>query len=283
MVNRPGVPSRGIWGHPVLREEVLEAYPNAKIATQPRTLNEDELIEFLQDCDGAITGMEPITERVLSALPNLKVIGKFGVGCDTVDFDALIRHQVRFGHFPGTNRRSVAELALCFMIAALRHVIPLNQAMRAGERPGILPGRHLSGRVVGIHGIGNVGKEVVRLLQPFECEILACDIVDYADFHKLYGITPVSFEELLARSEVLSIHLPLDARVTTLQRGDDDPPLVIARDLFRVGKQIADEAAIPLVLGRDRLETPAELDPRRARIERQARVGVGNGEDEVGA
>jgi D-3-phosphoglycerate dehydrogenase len=86
--------------------------------------------------------------------------------------------------------------------------MPLNVAMRAGERPGIRNGRFLTGRVVGIHGCGNIGKEVVRLLAPFNCKIIACDIKDYADFYKQWTVTPVSLDELLARSEVLTLHLP---------------------------------------------------------------------------
>ena len=118
------------------------------------------------------------------------------------------RHGVRFGYTWGVNKLAVAELALGFMLMGLRWVMPLNVAMRAGERPRIRNGRFLTGRVVGIHGCGNIGKEVVRLLQPFNCTILACDIKDYPDFYKQWNVTPVSFDELLARSEVLTLHLP---------------------------------------------------------------------------
>jgi phosphoglycerate dehydrogenase-like enzyme len=87
-------------------------------------------------------------------------------------------------------------------------VMPLNMAMRNGERPRMRLGKGLTGRTVGIHGCGNVGKEVVRLLKPFNCEILVHDIVDYADFYRENGITPVSFDELVERSEVLTLHVP---------------------------------------------------------------------------
>jgi D-3-phosphoglycerate dehydrogenase len=115
---------------------------------------------------------------------------------------------VRFGYTWGVNKLAVAELALGFMLMGLRWVMPLNVAMRAGERPRLRNGRFLTGRVVGIHGCGNIGKEVVRLLQPFQCQIIACDIKDYSDFYRQWNVTPVSFDELLARSEVLTLHLP---------------------------------------------------------------------------
>ena len=152
-----------------MRQEVLKAYPQAKFNESGHRMNEDETIAFLQGCDAAIIGFEPINERTLSALPDLKTIGKYGAGCETIDFAALKRHGVKFGYTWGANRLAVAELTLGFMLMGLRHVMPLNLAMRAGERPRIKNGLFLTGRTVGIHGCGHIGKEVVRLLQPFNC------------------------------------------------------------------------------------------------------------------
>jgi phosphoglycerate dehydrogenase-like enzyme len=197
-----------IGRHPRMRAEFAAAYPSAKLYGGPRNMGEDALIEFLKDCDGAVIGFEPVTDRVLSALPGLKVISKYGAGCETIDFHALKRHGVRFGYTWGVNKLAVAELTLCFMIAAQRWIMPLNLAMRAGERPTYRNGRLLTGRTVGLHGCGHIGKEVVRMLQPFGCTILACDIKDYSDFYARNNVKAVSFDELLERSEVLSLHLP---------------------------------------------------------------------------
>jgi phosphoglycerate dehydrogenase-like enzyme len=202
------VASESIARHPGMRQAVLTNYPQAKFNETGRRMNEDETVAFLKGCDAAIVGFEPINERTLSALPDLKTIGKYGAGCETIDFAALKRHGVKFGYTWGANRLAVAELTLGFMLMGLRHVMSLNLAMRAGERPRIKNGLFLTNRVVGIHGCGHIGKEVVRLLQPFNCTILACDIKDYADFYKQWNVTPVSHEELLARSEVLTLHLP---------------------------------------------------------------------------
>lgn len=194
--------------HPAMRQQVLDLYPKAKFHDAGHRLNEDEMIRFLADCDAAIIGFEPVTERVLAALPQLKTIAKYGNGCESFDFAAMKRHGVKFGYTWGVNKLAVAELALGFMLMGLRWVMPLNVAMRAAQRPRLRNGRFLTGRVVGIHGCGNIGKEVVRLLQPFNCTILACDIKDYADFYKQWNVSPVSHDELLARSEVLTLHLP---------------------------------------------------------------------------
>jgi phosphoglycerate dehydrogenase-like enzyme len=206
-VTKIGVTNSLFANHPFLRRELLDRYPDSTFIETPGA-SEDQVIALLQDRDAAIVGMEPITARVLASLPNLKVIGKMGIGCDTLDFDALRKHEILFGYTPGTNRLAVAELTLCYMIAGLRWVMQLNIAMRNGERPRMKLGKGLTGRTVGIHGCGNVGKEVVRLLKPFDCEILAYDIADYAEFYRANGVKAVSLDELLERSEVLTLHLP---------------------------------------------------------------------------
>ncbi|MBO1074524.1 NAD(P)-dependent oxidoreductase [Roseomonas marmotae] len=209
MLRRPGVTNGAIGSVPYLRERILAEYPQAKFNEDIRhRMTEEEIIAFLADCDGAIMGGDVVNDRVLRALPHIRDIGIFGVGLNTVDLAACQRHGVRLGFTPGVNRLAVAELALCFMIAGLRWVAPLSLAMRNGERPRTRVGRSLTGRVVGLHGCGHIGKEVVRLLQPFGCTIITHDIRDYPDFYREHDITPVSFAELLERSEVLSLHIP---------------------------------------------------------------------------
>ena len=202
-----GVPDEG-------KKALIELYPNAKFNELPRALTEAEIIDFLGDCDAAIVGLDLLSEQVIDALPNLKIIGKFGAGYDTVDLKAVKRRGILFGYTFGVNALAVAELTLAFAVMGLRHVPALNLAMRQGERPKWIMGRLLSGRTVGIHGCGHIGKEVVRLLQPYGCEILACDIRDYSDFYGQHGVQAVEMDELLERSEILTLHLAR-SRLTT--------------------------------------------------------------------
>jgi D-3-phosphoglycerate dehydrogenase len=208
---RVAVPNISFSQNATLRGELLALYPDARFNDQSRRMSEDELIDFLAGCDAAIMGLEPLTERMLDRLPRLKVIGRIGVGLDNVDPALMRRRGIRIGWQGGVNRLSVAELTIAFAIAGLRHIGPLYHEMRVGLRPRQRTGRHLSGRVVGLHGCGNVGKEVVRLLAPFGCTVLACDIRDYAEFYRANGVAPVTFDELIDRAEVLSLHLPLNA------------------------------------------------------------------------
>jgi len=214
---RVAVPAVSFGQHPGLVELVRSRYPGAKVNTEgvPYYRTEQDTIDYLRGYDAAIVSFEPINERTLTALPELRVVSKLGVGLDKIDPAAMRRHGVRLGWTPGVNKRSVAELALCLALAGLRHVVPLNASIRRGERPLQRMGRQLSGRVVGIHGCGEIGQELARLLAPFGCQILACDIRDRSDFYAEHGIEAVDFASLLARSEVLSIHLT----VTRLTRG----------------------------------------------------------------
>ncbi|WP_323798180.1 phosphoglycerate dehydrogenase [Nisaea sp.] len=206
---RVAVASRSFSRHPVLRQEVLEQFPNATFNDAGVSLKGDALIEFLAGHDRAITALEKLDHSVFAALPDLKVISKYGVGLDMIDLDAMTSHGVHLGWTGGVNRRSVAELALSFAIALLRLVPENIREVRDGvwrqER-----GRELSHRTVGIIGCGHVGKDLIRLLQPFKCEILVHDVRAFPSFYKTHGVTPVPLEELLSRSEIVSLHVPLD-------------------------------------------------------------------------
>ena len=242
---RVAIPSISFCQTESLRWAVLEKYPDTRFNEEQRRMTDEELVVFLSDRDAAIMGLENLTADMLDRLPELKIISRMGVGLDNVDPAILRDRGIRMGWTGGTNRRSVAELMIAFSVCALRHVGPLYGAMRDGARPRHLMGRHLSGRVVGLHGCGNVGKDVVRLLQAWHCEILACDIREYHGFYTEFGVTPVTFDELLERSEVLSLHLPLDDSTRglysaeVLNRMRDDAVLI---NTCRGG--IIDEAAL---------------------------------------
>ena len=211
---------------PALLQRVLDKYPNAKIWRGTKITDEDVLIDFLRGCDAAIIAFEPITDRVLAALPELKVVAKMAAGCESIDFDAMKKHGVRFGYTFGVNKLSVAELTLSFMISGLRFIPEQNQSMRAGERPGIKVGRLLTGRTIGLHGCGNIGREVVRLLAPFNAEILACDVKDYARFYAANRVTPVDIVNRRVNRPVSAGQAPGALRFNPVS-ADEKPNLLL--------------------------------------------------------
>jgi D-3-phosphoglycerate dehydrogenase len=203
------VASRSFSKHPVLRAELLARYSNVKFNDEGLSLNGESLIEFARGCRKMITALERIDETILSALPELEVISKYGVGTDMLDKQALIRHGIRLGWTGGVNKRSVAELAIAFMISVLRQIPQANLEVRAGNWQN-RRGKQLSDSVVGIIGCGHIGKDLTRLLRAFGSTVLAHDIRDYSDFYREYDVEAVDLETLLQRADVVTLHVPLD-------------------------------------------------------------------------
>lgn len=208
-IDKVAVCSRSFSNNPVLRAELLARYQHVTFNDAGVSLSGEALINFLQGHDKAITALETLDERILSALPRLQVIGKYGVGLDMIDLGALQRLGKRIGWTGGVNRRSVSELVISFAIAMLRHVPAANREVMAGTwRQHV--GRNLTGRVVGIIGCGHVGKDLAVLLGAFGCKVLAYDILAFPDFYAAHGIEAVDLDELLKRADVVSLHVPLD-------------------------------------------------------------------------
>jgi D-3-phosphoglycerate dehydrogenase len=197
---------------PELKAELAAAYPGTRFRTERRPLTEGELIDYLKGYDAAVIGLDRFTERVCAALPDLKVISLCSAGVDHIDPAILKSYGKRMWWAAGINKVSVSELAVCYMVLALRRVHVFASVLARGGWQGAMGfGADLRGRTVGIHGCGHIGKEVVRLLQPYGVKILACDRVDYSDFYRQHGVEKVEAEALWARSDVLTIHLSRNA------------------------------------------------------------------------
>lgn len=170
------------------------------------------------DAEGAIVGRDPVNENVLQALPNLKIIAKYGVGLENIDQEALGRHNVKLGWTPGVNRLSVAELTLSFMIGLCHNVFSGGFALKHNDwrKDG---GFQLTGKTVGLLGCGHVGSEVARLTAPFKCRVLVRDVVDKSEFCRRLGAVQTGFDEMVERADVLSLHVPLtDATVNLIDK-----------------------------------------------------------------
>jgi phosphoglycerate dehydrogenase-like enzyme len=216
---RVAVTSRSFSRHPVLRRELLDRFPLTTFNDEGCTLTGNELVAFLSGHDCAITALERLDAATLSALPGLRIISKYGVGLDMLDLEAMERRAIRLGWTKGVNCRSVAELAVGAMIALLHRIGPAQEEMRQGVWHQAV-GRQLSGKTVGIIGCGHVGKDVVRLLEPFRCRILAYDVVCYSDFYREFSVDPTNLELLLCESDVVTLHVPLDNSTANLLSAD---------------------------------------------------------------
>ena len=242
------VASRSFSKHPILRSKVLEIYPDAKFNDKGLSLSGDSLVEFLSGHEKAITALEVIDDSILSKLPNLKVIGKYGVGLDMIDLHAMKDRGVKLGWTGGVNKRSVSELVISFSIYLLHRVAFANTEVRNGEWYQV-KGRQLSDCTFGIVGCGHVGKDLVKLLKPFGCNILSHDIIDFKEFYQENNITSVGLDELLQKSDVVTLHLPKNDSTNNILNKDRLQMLkkdAILINLARGG--LLDESALKKIL-----------------------------------
>lgn len=180
-----------------------------------RRFTQDELIDFLNRCDVAIVGLDKITEEVLSQVNGLKAIAKYGVGLDNIDFEACEKHNVQVLHTQGVNKRSVAEQALGCMLMLSRNLFVTANDLKKGNwnKSG---GTQVSGKTVGIIGVGHIGKDLVQLLKPFGCRILVNDIIDQTAYYEENGLIEVTKDELFRQSDIITLHTPLTLELTGL-------------------------------------------------------------------
>lgn len=208
-IEKVAVCSRSFSQNPILRAELLERYQQVTFNDAGLQLKGDSLVEFLRGHDKAIIALETIDEYTLVQLPELQVVSKYGVGLDMIDISALRAYGKRLGWVGGVNRRSVSELVISFAIAMLRHVPAAHREVLSGTwRQHV--GSYLTGKTVGIIGCGHIGKDLVSLLRVFNCPIIANDVQNYQTFYINHNIEAVSLEALLARADIVTLHVPLD-------------------------------------------------------------------------
>jgi phosphoglycerate dehydrogenase-like enzyme len=199
----------------VLVREIRSFFPDSLFNFEGKKFNTYELIEFLKDADGAIVGLDQINDEVLSQCPNLKIVSKFGVGLDNININDCKKHNVSIGWTGGVNRTSVAEMTLGFMLMFSRNLYITSNQLKADlwNKSG---GFQLSGKTIGIIGVGYIGKEVIRLLKPFGCTILVNDIIDQKEYYADNGLIEATKEEIYKQSDIVTIHTPLTATTNNM-------------------------------------------------------------------
>jgi glyoxylate reductase len=145
---------------------------------------------------------DPVDAELIEAAPNLRAISNYAVGVDNVDVEAASARGIPVGNTPGVLTESTADLALALMLGIARRLVEGEAFVRAGEwvtwEPGLMLGRDLHGATVGIVGYGRIGQAVGRRLKGFGCELLTTS-----------GSGGVPLDELLARSDFVTVHTPL--------------------------------------------------------------------------
>ena len=173
-------------------------------------LSEEELLEVVTDIDGIICGDDRITERVLAAAPRLKVISKWGTGIDSIDAEAAARQGIPVCRTRNAFSEPVADTVLGYMLMFSRKLSLLDRDIRRGrwEKPQLMA---LGECVLGVVGVGDCGKAVVRRARSFGMRVLGNDIVKLPDdFVTASGLEVVSLEKLLATADFVSLNTDLN-------------------------------------------------------------------------
>jgi D-3-phosphoglycerate dehydrogenase len=191
-----------------LRDRLLERFPNSIFNPRGEMLSRQELKAFLSNAEGAIVGRDLVNEDLLRNCPRLKIVSKYGVGLDNVDRHGCRKYGIAIGWTGGVNRLSVAEQALCFMLALCRNLYQTSYLLKSGQWV-TNGGWQLSGKTVGVIGVGHIGKELIRLLAPFNCRILVNDILDQRKFYKANALVESPKETIFSESDIVTIHTPL--------------------------------------------------------------------------
>jgi len=201
------VTSRSFSRNSILANELLEFFPDSVFNMDGPWAGLPNIEEFLSDADGVILGLETMDLPILKKLSNVQIIAKYGVGLDNLDVNAAKKLGIKVGWSGGVNKRSASEQALGFMLGLSRNLFFTSFPLKKGEwvRGG---GGFLTGKTIGIIGCGFIGMDLIYLLQPFNCKILICDILDKTDVENTYGVQQVSQEQLLKESDIISLHVP---------------------------------------------------------------------------
>lgn len=174
-------------------------------------LGEDEIIKYAGKFDGTICGDDRYTPPVLDrCIPRLKVISKWGTGIDSIDKAYAEKLGISVRNTPNAFTLPVADSVMGYILAFARRQPWMDRAMKAGEWEKI-PGRSLSECTLGVIGVGNIGKAVIRRARAFGMRLLGTDIIQIApDFLAENGVTMLPLRELLEQSDFISMNCNLN-------------------------------------------------------------------------
>ncbi|MCJ2064975.1 hydroxyacid dehydrogenase [Methylobacterium sp. J-088] len=208
-----------VWINPVF-DERLRAEPDIDLQVGDLQGPEDALLGLLREAH--VFHVSPardelprrwhVTDALLAECPNLLAVSSGGAGFDTVDADACTRAGVAVVNQAGGNARSVAELAIGLMLAVSRKICVSDRLLRTarGFSRESLMGHEIGGATLGLVGIGHTGRAVAKLARGFDMRVLAYDPLLADDEIRDRGAEPVERARLLAESDIVSLHCPLD-------------------------------------------------------------------------
>tara|TARA_A100001391_G_scaffold145276_2_gene102929 strand:- start:6341 stop:7318 length:978 start_codon:yes stop_codon:yes gene_type:complete len=212
-----------VWT-PEVRAAVLANIPAEFEIAFADTYDPTEQAALAADADIILTGWAEVTAEMIAAAPRLKMIQKWGIGLERIDLEACEAAGIAVAITAGGNASVVAEHAIMLMLSVLRRLSMVDQAAREGrwlfdKMRGIC--MKLSGKTVGLVGFGHIGQSVARKLMGFEVDVIYSDLARRdAEVERRCNARYVSFEELIAQSDIVSLHIPGGAENEKLINAD---------------------------------------------------------------
>ena len=167
----------------------------------------DELKRRAKDAEVVVESNIPLRKEFLDACPNLKMLSIAFTGLDHIDMEACSHRGIVVKNAAGYSTEAVAELAMALMIDVYRKVLDNDTITRQCNRKGIMPGREIGGKTIGVIGMGNIGQRVAKLANAFGCKVLAWNRTQ----KQIEGVNFVDKETLLKESDIVTLHIALNA------------------------------------------------------------------------
>lgn len=240
------------WTFPDLsvEETILKAHGIEVVSRQCKT--EADLIALCADADAVITQFARVNANVIAAMTKAQAIVRYGIGVDNVDLDKARERGIPVCNVPDYCIDEVADQTLAFILATTRQVVTHATHLRAGKWGLATPlagMKALRDMTVGVVGFGRIGREVVKRLIPFKCDVQVFDpVVPAAEIEKL-GARAVSFDELLKNADVLTLHCPSMPQTRRLMNRETFAKLKPGAIFINVGRgDLADPDALTAAL-----------------------------------
>ena len=182
--------------------------PEYRMAKSPSA---DDILAVARDADAILVTYAKLSGELLRQLKNCKAIGRFGLGVDNIDLPAAKELGIAVNYVPDYCLREVSDHAMALLLALARKVPLSNKLVQSGrwEVPPIVPLRRLEGQTLGLVGFGNIPRALAPKARAFGLKVLTYDPYVNTEAAAALGVDPVSFDDLLARSDFISVHAPL--------------------------------------------------------------------------
>lgn len=218
-----------------------------------RKLTEDEVIELAKDCIGIVAGVEPLTPRVMDALPILRCISRVGVGMDSVDLDYAQKKGITVTNTPDGPTRGVAELTLALTLSLLRKIpqADANMKNRIWKKQ---IGNLFLGKKIGIIGLGRIGRTVAELFKALGNTVSGYDLYPDLDWAKSHDVEVLDLESVLSNSDIITLHVPGNSDGSPMLGKNEISKIKSGAFLINVARGgVVDESALLEALKHDHL------------------------------